>query len=133
MYYDIFSFLVTQTAFSFATTPFLVLGFSDSVKVWARVYFYCVVGVAASSAFFASPAKAMMKQKIEERSNKAGVAMKRSASTESLATGGSRDSEPLVGPGLSSDVNRELGQMVDEARQTWQEREKKGKGLKKHQ
>lgn len=133
IYYDIFSFLVTQTAFSFATTPFLVLGFADSVKVWARVYFYCVAGVVLSSAFFASPAKAMMKKKIEERSQKAGVAMKRSASTESLATGGSRDSEPIVGPGLSSDVNRELGQMVDEARQTWQEREKMGKGLKKQQ
>lgn len=78
-----------------------------------------------------------MKKQIEERNDKAGVQMKRSASTESLATGGSRDSEPIVGPGLSSDVNRELGEMVDEARQTWQERERmgkgKGKGLKKHQ
>lgn len=133
VYYDIFSFLVTQTAFCFATTPFLVLGFSDSIKVWARVYFYCVVGVVLSSAFFASPAKAFMKKKIEERNQKAGSAIKRSASTESLATGGSRDSEPIVGPGLSSDVNRELGEMVDEARQTWQEREKLGKGLKKRQ
>lgn len=132
-YYDAFSFLATQTAFSFATTPFLVLGFSDSVKVWARVYFYCVAGVAVSSAFFASPAKAFMKGKIEKRSNKAGVTMKRSASTESLATGGSRDHEPIVGPGLSSDVNRELGEMVGEARQTWVEREKMGKGLRKKQ
>lgn len=133
IYYDIFSFLFTHTAFSFATTPFLVLGFSDSVKVWARVYFYCVVGVAVSSAFFASPAKGFMKKAIEERNNKAGVTLKRSASTESLATGGSRDREPIVGPGLSSDVNREVGEMVDEARQTWEERERKGKGLKKKQ
>lgn len=124
IYYDIFSFVVTQTTFAFATTPFLVLGFSDSMKVWSRVYFYPVVGVVVASAFFASPGKVLLKKKIEERNNEAGVSLKKTASTESLATGGSADREPLVGPGLTSDVNRELGQMVDEARQTWQEKEK---------
>lgn len=119
------------------TTPFLVLGFSDSVKVWARVYFYPILGVIASSAFFASPAKGLLKKMVEERNSKAGVDLKKSPSTESLSTGGSADREPLVGPGLTSDVNREMGQMVDEARQTWQEREKlkatMGNGLKKQQ
>lgn len=95
------------------------------------------MGVVVSSAFFASPAKALLKKKIEERNSKAGVDLKKSPSTESLASGGSGDPEPLVGPGLSSDVEREVGQMVDEARQTWQEREKMkakmGNGLKKQQ
>lgn len=129
--YDLFSWVVTQLAFSFATTPFLVLGFADSVKVWARVYFYCVLGVAASYAFFASPARPWLKKKVEERSNAAGVQLKRSASTESLATGGSMDHEPLVGPGLTSDVNRELGEMVGEAKEAWLERERREKAGKK--
>lgn len=123
-FYDLFSYLVTQLAFSFATTPFLVLGFADSVKVWARVYFYCVVGVAASSAFFASPAKSWLKKQIEERSNAAGVQLKKPVSTESLATGGSRDHEGVVGPGLSSDVERDVGELVGEAKGAWGEREK---------
>lgn len=114
-YYDIFTYLVTQLAFSFATTPFIVLGFADSVKVWANVYFYCVVGVAASSIFFSSPGKRWLKKKIEERNDAAGVQLKKSTSTESLAMGGSRDREGIVGPGLSSDVGRDVGEMVGEA------------------
>jgi lysophospholipid acyltransferase len=115
---------VTQCAFSFVTTPFLVLGFSDSIKVWARVYFYPVIGVALSMGFFASPAKPMLKKKIEQRSSAAGVQLRKSASTESLAAGGSRDREPLVGPGLSSDLSRDVGEAVDEARIQWAEKQK---------
>lgn len=130
--YDWFSWIVTQLGFSFVTTPFLVLSFADSFKVWARVYFFCVVGVAASYAFFSSPARPWLKAKVEERTKAAGVPLRKSASTESLATGGSMDREPMVGPGLTSDVNRELGELVGEARLAWVEREKL-KGGKKMQ
>lgn len=126
-YYDIASFLVTQLAFSFTTTPFLVLGFADSIKVWARVGFYAVIATAAGQAFFASPARGFLKKKIEARNSEAGVQLKRSASTESLTTGGSRDREPLVGPGLSSDVQRDFGEMFGEARTAWE----KEKGMRK--
>lgn len=128
-YYDWFSWLVTQLAFCFVTTPFLVLHFSDCIKVWADVYFYCIVGVSASYIFFWSPARQWLKVKIEERSKEAGVQLKKSASTESLATGGSMDREPLVGPGLTSDVDREVGQLVGEAKMAWQERERLRKRL----
>lgn len=111
-YYDFFSYLVTQLAFSFATTPFLVLGFSDSIKVWGRVYFYTILGVAASIAFFASPAKLYLKNQIEERQAKAGVQLRRSISSDSL-----HGKEPLVGPGLSSDATKDIDEMVAEARQ----------------
>ncbi|KAK5950457.1 Lysophospholipid acyltransferase [Knufia fluminis] len=66
IYYDIASWLVTQTAFCFVTAPFVILGFSDSIKAWARVYFYCIVGVGASVAFFASPAKAMLVKRLDK-------------------------------------------------------------------
>lgn len=126
-YYDVASFLVTQLAFSFTTTPFLVLGFADSIKVWARVYFYAIVATAVGQAFFSSPARGVLKKKIEVRNAGAGVQLKRSASTESLATGGSRDRDLLVGPGLSSDVQRDFGEMVGEARTVWE----KEKGIRK--
>lgn len=131
-YYDFFSFLVTQLAFTFTTTPFIVLGFADSVKIWGRVYFYGVACVGLSMAFFASPAKPFLKMKIEERAAAAGGQLRRSASTDSLAAGGSNDQEALVGPGLSSDVNREFGEMFGEARLSWAERQKlmKAKGMK---
>lgn len=132
--YDWFSWFATQLGFCFVTTPFLVLTFTDSFKVWARVYFYCVIGVAASYAFFASPARPWLKAKVEERNQAAGAPLRRSASTESLAAGGSLDPEPIVGPGLTSDVNRELGEFVGEARLAWEERERlKLKGGRKFQ
>lgn len=104
-----------------------MLGFADSVKVWARVYFYAVVATAAGQMFFTSPARAFLKRQIEARNAEAGVQLKRSASTESLATGGSRDRDLMVGPGLSSDVHRDIGEMVGEARVAWE----KEKGIRK--
>lgn len=52
IYYDVFTFLLTQLAFSFTVAPFILLGFSDTLKVWARVYFYTLVGVAGCYALF---------------------------------------------------------------------------------
>lgn len=96
------------------------------------MYFYAVAGVALSMAFFASPAKPFLKKKIEERNAEAGGGLHRSASTDSLAAAGSRDREALVGPGLSSDVNRDLEELMGEARLTWAERQKvmKATGIK---
>ncbi|KAJ4367002.1 Lysophospholipid acyltransferase [Neocucurbitaria cava] len=51
-YYDIFTLLLTQVVFAFTVAPFILLGFSDTLKVWARVYFYTLIGVAASFAVF---------------------------------------------------------------------------------
>jgi len=52
IYYDVFTFFLTQLAFSFTVAPFILLGFSDTVKVWSRVYFYTLIGVAGSYAIF---------------------------------------------------------------------------------
>jgi lysophospholipid acyltransferase len=51
-YYDIFTFFLTQAAFAYTVAPFVILGFSDSIKVWSRVYFYTLFGTAASFALF---------------------------------------------------------------------------------
>jgi lysophospholipid acyltransferase len=51
-YYDIFTFLITQTAFAFTVAPFILLSFSSTWKVWTRVYYYALLGCAASFALF---------------------------------------------------------------------------------
>ncbi|KAJ9150732.1 MBOAT-domain-containing protein [Pleurostoma richardsiae] len=107
-YYDCFSYLATQLAFSFAVAPFLVLGFGASLIVWARVYFYAIVGVAASIAFFSSPAKAALRKMLEERNFRAGAAkLKRSISTDSLS-----GQAPVLG--LSADPQRDLDEAMEE-------------------
>ncbi|ORX90265.1 MBOAT, membrane-bound O-acyltransferase family-domain-containing protein [Clohesyomyces aquaticus] len=51
-YYDIFCIILTQTVFAFTVAPFILLGFRETMIVWARVYFYTLFGVAASTALF---------------------------------------------------------------------------------
>ncbi|KAF2766750.1 MBOAT-domain-containing protein [Teratosphaeria nubilosa] len=81
--YDIFTWLVTQLAFSFTTTPFILLTIHDSMYVWAQVYFYAIIGVAISSAFLASPGKAWLSKKVKARQTRPS-AIQRSESMESL-------------------------------------------------
>jgi len=93
VYYDVASWLVTQTAFCFVTAPFVLLGFSDSIKAWARVYFYCIAGVAASMAFFASPAKAMLVKRMDKRNHP--HQLKRTNSEQHMAHLGVLDTEEI--------------------------------------
>ena len=71
IYYDILSYLATQTAFCFTTAPFVLLTLPSSLLVWARVYFYAVLGTAASMAFFASPAKPWLVKRLKQRNQNA--------------------------------------------------------------
>ncbi|KAK3944715.1 putative O-acyltransferase [Diplogelasinospora grovesii] len=140
-YYDFLSWLTTQLAFSFATAPFLILSFSGSVQLWARVYFYGIIGTLASMAFFASPAKLYLKKQIEARAAKAGVELKstpaitptdrkpgvgdrgelpRTVSTDSISS----SREPLLG--LSQDPQRELDEAISEIKAEMEARKRKG-------
>ncbi|KAI9721336.1 MAG: lysophospholipid acyltransferase [Chrysothrix sp. TS-e1954] len=67
IYYDVFSWTITQLAFSFTVAPFILLSFSSTITIWARVYFYCVIGVAASLAFLASPGKPWLRKQLAAR------------------------------------------------------------------
>ncbi|KAL8370412.1 hypothetical protein RB595_000677 [Gaeumannomyces hyphopodioides] len=113
--YDVFSYLVTQLTFTFATTPFLLLAMDTSLLVWARVYFYAIGGIIASMTFFASPAKSMLRKKLEERQVKAsgtnggkgrGAALERTSSTDSI------NRLPVLG--ISGDPAREMDEAMAE-------------------
>lgn len=113
--YDVFSYLVTQLTFTFATTPFLLLTMDTSLLVWSRVYFYAVGGIIASMAFFASPAKSLLRKKLEERQAKAagsiggkarGAPLVRTSSTDSISR------LPVLG--ISGDPAREVDEAMAE-------------------
>lgn len=93
IYYDIFSWFVTQFGFCFITAPFVILGFNDSIVAWARVYFYCIVGVAITLGFFNSPGKVMLHKQLEKRSHP--ETLKRTASERSMATLGLPDMDDV--------------------------------------
>ncbi|KAL2168641.1 hypothetical protein VTG60DRAFT_6985 [Thermothelomyces hinnuleus] len=120
-YYDVASWLTTQLTFSFAVVPFLILSFSDSLLAWSRLYFYAIIGTAGLMVFFASPAKATLKKKIEQRNAKAGVSgpgtvgnggdgkLSRSTSSDSLAS-----RTPVMG--ITQDLGKEFDDAMSEIR-----------------
>ncbi|KAI2471699.1 MBOAT family protein [Annulohypoxylon bovei var. microspora] len=111
-YYDIASWLATQTTFSFVVAPFVILRLDHSMLAWGRVYFYAVLTTGASMALFTSPAKKQLRQLLEGRTKEAGGKMMRSASTDSM-TG--RGREPVLG--VSEDPGRDIDEAIREIRE----------------
>jgi lysophospholipid acyltransferase len=79
-YYDIFTFILTQVAFAYTVAPFILLSFGSTLTVWARVYFYALIGTAASFALF-SRSLPFRKQLLARQSARAAPASSTSAST----------------------------------------------------
>ena len=123
-YYDLVTYLVTQLTFSFVTTPFLVLGFKDSLLVWSRVYFYAVFWAVASLAFFVSPGKVMLKKRLEEKKGSASATIVRSLSTDSL-----NDPEPILG--ISKDLELDVADVMEVIKAEKQARQKQAAEKKK--
>ncbi|KAK9772634.1 putative MBOAT family protein [Seiridium cardinale] len=131
-YYDIASYIATQSIFSFVVAPFVILEFADSIAVWSRVYFYAVVATFASLAFFASPGKQWLKAQHEKRSREAGVKMIKSLSTESLQSVAQQ--EPILGlsqdpAGDANEAVSEIRAQVERAKAEQARRRNKGQGI----
>ncbi|KAG5287934.1 MBOAT family protein [Histoplasma ohiense] len=71
-FYDILTWLTTQLTLSFTAAPFVILHFKPSVHVWSSVYYYGIVGIAASQAFFSSPAKRFLVKRLKARGGGGG-------------------------------------------------------------
>lgn len=117
IYYDILSYLITQLSFSFVTAPFVLLSLPASFLVWARVYFYGVVGTALATAFFASPAKALLVKRLKKRA--AGTA----GPPQSRESAASRE-EPILG--LPSEPEKDLDELMSEVKAEVEARQRKG-------
>ncbi|KAH0025234.1 MBOAT family protein-like protein, partial [Aureobasidium melanogenum] len=115
-YYDIFTWLCTQLAFSFTVAPFIFLGFSDSLQIWQRVYFYTIIGVTATSLFLLSPGKQFLQQKVKQHSKPSEEQVKKDLEKENR--------NPTLG--LPDDPGRAWDEMVEEITTEIQERKRKG-------
>jgi len=100
----------------------LLLSGADTLRAWASVYFYCIIGVAVSLAFFSSPGKAYLKQQLSKRSNKLQSKMPRNASSESLVHQGGA-------MGLPDDPEADLDEIMDEVRREVQFRRERGQSI----
>lgn len=102
-YYDFFTWIVTQLGFSFATTPFIILTLQGSLRVWAQVYFYCVVGVVISSGLIASPLKKQLQKRVKKYTSR--PTMHRNESQENMQG---------AMLGVPVDPGKEFDEFVDE-------------------
>lgn len=130
VYYNILSYFTTQLAFCFTTAPFVLLSLPSSLLVWSRVYFYAVLGTAASMALFASPAKPYLIRKLHAR-NRSAVPQPRRASAgtdDDKERDGHVSDHPLMG--LPSDPAQDVEEVIQEIREEVEARRRKGAAVK---
>ena len=132
-YYDFATYVITQLAFCFTTVPFVILTLPDSLLVWGRVYFYTIVGVIFSMAFFASPAKTWLINKQKARS--AGPAKASDATKPGLkkedSTTSVLGSDPSKYPqllGLPEDPEKDVEEAIREVTQDLEARKQRDGG-----
>lgn len=119
-YYDIASYLVTQLGFSFTVAPFILLSGSASLTCWSRVYFYTIITVLSSLAFFASPAKVALIKQLKKRNGEARPATQRTQSTDSVK---------LPHLGMPDDPGRDLDDFMEEFKQEVELRRRRGQSV----
>ncbi|KAE9970376.1 putative beta-glucosidase E [Venturia inaequalis] len=123
-YYDAFTWFITQLAFCFVTAPFNVLTLSAAIKVWSRVYFYGLVGVAICFGFLYSPARPMLASKLRKRNGTDGKPqLDRQTSHDSakIPPGGTL--------GLPDDPEKELQELVKEVQEEVAKRKRRGSNV----
>lgn len=106
--------MVTQAAFCFTTAPFVLLTLPASLLVWGRVYYYTVIGVAASLAFFASSGKIWLIKKLKARNQSAVPKVEKPKAQE----------QPLLG--LPEDPGRDVDEAVEEIKHEVELRKRRG-------
>jgi lysophospholipid acyltransferase len=144
IYYDVFTFLLTQLAFSFTVAPFILLGFSDTVKIWARVYFYTLIGVAGCFGLFSRslPFRKQLQQRQSLRTAPAATDLDVSnieqiakeeikkdnlTRTNSMASTVSSRRAPTLG--IADDPEAELDAIVAQVKREIADRKRRGSAL----
>lgn len=116
-YYDIVTWLTTQAMFSFTVMPFILLTLPDSILLWRRVYFYAIIQVALSLAFFASPAKGWLvrTQRARVKKHEERVASAKAAN-EAARPPLNRENTHIKGGmlGLPDDIGQDIDEIVNE-------------------
>jgi lysophospholipid acyltransferase len=92
----------------------MLLSLSASLTVWARVWFYCLIGVAACFGFLNSPLKPQLVAELKKRSGK-----------PTLSRASSYDGSQ-IGGGVPDDPVKELSEIMKEARAEFEKRKRRG-------
>jgi len=120
IYYDLFSFLVTQLAFTFTVAPFILLDIRDSLLVWHRVYYYCIIAIAVSSLLMLTPVKPWLQKQVRDYTT----------TKQEIHAKPSHDNLDTY-LGLPNDPGQEWDEMMDEVSAEIDRRRAEGKPITK--
>jgi lysophospholipid acyltransferase len=123
-YYDAFTWFITQFAFCFVTAPFNLLTLSAALKVWSRVYFYGLVGVAICFAFLYSPGRPMLASKLRKRNGVEGKPQLERQLNHDLAK-----TPPGATLGLPDDPEKDLQDLVKGVQEESSRRRRQGSNV----
>lgn len=145
IYYDVFTFFLTQLAFSFTVAPFILLGFSDTLKVWARVYFYTLIGAAGCFGLFSRslPFRKQLQQRLALRTASTSTIeldvskieqiakeeIKKDNLTRSNSMASTTSSRRAPTLGISDDPEAELDEIVAQVKREIIDRKRRGSAL----
>ncbi|KAH6622041.1 MBOAT, membrane-bound O-acyltransferase family-domain-containing protein [Boeremia exigua] len=145
IYYDVFTFFLTQAAFTFTVAPFILLGFSDTLKVWSRVYFYTLIGVAGSYGLFSRslPFRKQLQQRQSVRTTPTSTTEMDISQIEQIAkeeikkdnltridtTTSTASSSRAPTLGIADDPEAELDSIVAQVKREIAERKRRGSTL----
>lgn len=146
-YYDLVTFFITQAAFAYTVAPFILLSFSDTMRVWARVYFYTLLGCAASFVLFTrslpfrkqlvaaqakrapQPTPASSTAALDSNIEKvAQEEVLKSVKREGVHRTASTDAHGKRAPtlGIADDPEAEIDEIIAEVKREFEERKRRG-------
>lgn len=123
-YYDIATYFGTQLTFAFAVSPFLILGFKESLRAWARVYLYAFIWTVATLVFFSSPGKLKLQKLLEKRHGTARARLVRTISSDSISGG-----QPILG--ISKDPEGDINEAIEEIKAEVEKKKEQEQSAKK--
>jgi lysophospholipid acyltransferase len=101
--------------------PFQFLTLPESIKVWTRVYFYGIIGIALCVAFLQSPAKGILVKRLKARSK---AASEQTTTAVSVADG---DMHSTLG--LPDDPEFAMQQIIDGVKEEIAARKRRGSNV----
>jgi lysophospholipid acyltransferase len=116
IYYDVFTWFITQANFSFVALPFVLLHVQPINQVWRQVYYYEIILSLGAMAVFASPVKAMLAKRVKALA-RPGIQRVKS------------DAPPDVMLGVPPDPEMEIQNIAAEIRAEIEKRKEEGRPL----
>jgi lysophospholipid acyltransferase len=107
MYYDVFTWIITQVSFAFVVLPFMLLQIRPVLQVWSSVYYFEIILSIGGMALFASPVKGILAKKVKAMQPRPGMERVKSEGGPDVMLGVPADPEKEL-QDISAEIKAEI-------------------------